>query len=135
MNNDIEDERLIADTDETLTAYQEYIVEEEQFVEQYDSEEDRLAKEYEPLVKIMSPNQLKDNIKMGFVDIKHYTAKAILFETYKPDSGELYEQWLPKGVCSNLDYKGKFVYVWNQFAEEQLEDWYEHCKNKQEPLT
>jgi hypothetical protein len=114
-----------ADVGETMSAYEEYMAEEDQFVEQRFSEDDKLALEYESLVKTMSPDQLKDNIKMGFTDIKHHTAKAILFETYVPLTGEICEQWLPKGVCSNLCWEGKFVYVWNKFAEDNLPEWYE----------
>lgn len=125
MIEDPHDERIVDTVDNTLSAYDEYMAEEKFISEGHLSPEDEaLAKEYEALVKVVPESQLKDCIKIGFANIKHYTAKAILLETYKPLTGELYEQWLPKGVCSNLDYKGKFVYVWNQFAKDQLEDWY-----------
>ena len=116
MTEDPYDERIVEDIADTMTAYE---------ADKEDEANAAIAKEYESLVKKMEPSFLKDNIKMGFCDIKHSTAKAILFETYKPLTGETYEQWLPKGVCSNLCWEGKFVYVWNKFAEEQLEDWYE----------
>lgn len=116
----MDQEKFIADNPQPL-----YTEEEAEEADLLADEELETAKEFNSLCKKVDSSRLTDCIKVGFVDIAHHTSKAILFELYNPTTGEVYEQWIPKGVCSNLHYIGKHVHVWNNFAKDQLKDWYE----------
>lgn len=95
--------------------------------EYYNMQHDEEQTYYSSKVKVEPASRLAQSLLIHFVELlmitkedDHY-AGAILVVLELHDGSEV-EQWLPKKLCSNLDYNYNTVCVWDKFMNDRIKE-------------
>tara|TARA_R110002153_G_scaffold156522_1_gene308485 strand:- start:460 stop:900 length:441 start_codon:yes stop_codon:yes gene_type:complete len=59
------------------------------------------------------------SLELNFESIETDTTKAILFNIFDENTGNILQEWFPKKLCSNLNEDAYSVRVWNVFANDK----------------